>query len=424
MASQPRESAAAGVDGSQPLGCGLQPCAAPCHVRRTASRHQCLAPRPAATRHPGLSYSAPPRTYPIDELCVALVSYIFFGPSQYVTPDDYAIISRTVSAIAPTSACARTSAKQAACAAEAISMTSQRLHSRYNPGACLATRQWPSGVGARNLEQWAQQVRDRRLKFSYFDYGTLCNRTRWLPGGFCATRAPVRNTRGSQLQQAIGQRRALSLEVSCCPCVVPRHRKVVPAAPCLATRSQVEGSGRPHCERRATRRSTAPLTRPSTVGTCTLMHVYSGARGAAGIAQLMQAPSPGSRHQTLPFRCQQRLCEYQDAPRAGCEHLRSCCAQHAPHHPLRADLAQVTAPQAMYLGEGHATTAWALASAASPPAASWPPAALGSHSILLKARMLPGQNPAPHNRMRYPPPALCLSLTALPLQNTRHCARS
>ncbi|KAI8465183.1 MAG: Alpha/Beta hydrolase protein [Monoraphidium minutum] len=75
-------------------------------------------------------------TYPQDEICAALVSFFFFGPSQYITPDDYLVIWRT----------------------------------------------WPSGVSTRNLQHWAQMFRDRRLELTAFDYGDLCNRTKWIPG--------------------------------------------------------------------------------------------------------------------------------------------------------------------------------------------------------------------------------------------------
>lgn len=75
-------------------------------------------------------------SYPPDEICAALVSFLFFGPSQFIAPDDYLVIWRT----------------------------------------------WPSGVSSRNLQHWAQMFRDRSYTFRQYDYGTLCNRTKWVPG--------------------------------------------------------------------------------------------------------------------------------------------------------------------------------------------------------------------------------------------------
>lgn len=48
--------------------------------------------------------------FPIDELCAAAISFFTFGPSIFITPDDYITIATT----------------------------------------------WPSGVGIRNFNHWAQ----------------------------------------------------------------------------------------------------------------------------------------------------------------------------------------------------------------------------------------------------------------------------
>lgn len=43
-------------------------------------------------------------------------------------------------------------------------------------------RTWPSGVASRNLQHWAQLFRDRRLRFSQYDFGGLGGDL--LGGGF------------------------------------------------------------------------------------------------------------------------------------------------------------------------------------------------------------------------------------------------
>eukprot|EP00775_Hariotina_reticulata_P011744 gene11744-11889_t len=75
-------------------------------------------------------------SWPASDLCAAAVSLVFFGPSQFITPDDYAVISRT----------------------------------------------WPSSVGSRNLVHWAQNFRSSDLELRQYDFGLACNLTKWTLG--------------------------------------------------------------------------------------------------------------------------------------------------------------------------------------------------------------------------------------------------
>eukprot|EP00879_Flechtneria_rotunda_P000554 GHRR01000660.1.p1 GENE.GHRR01000660.1~~GHRR01000660.1.p1 ORF type:complete len:576 (+),score=135.60 GHRR01000660.1:200-1927(+) len=74
--------------------------------------------------------------WPLDEVCTAALSLIFFGPSLFITPDDYISIATT----------------------------------------------WPSSVGSRNLVHWAQNFRTPELELRQYDFGTACNLTEWKPG--------------------------------------------------------------------------------------------------------------------------------------------------------------------------------------------------------------------------------------------------
>lgn len=61
----------------------------------------------------------------------------------------------------------------------------KRLRNALNPSSTATTRaQWPAGVATRNLEHWAQRFRDRGSVFRQYDFGALCNRTKFIPGGF------------------------------------------------------------------------------------------------------------------------------------------------------------------------------------------------------------------------------------------------
>ncbi|WIA08209.1 hypothetical protein OEZ85_007658 [Tetradesmus obliquus] len=75
-------------------------------------------------------------SWPLDEVCAAALSFIFYGPSIFITPDDYVSIATT----------------------------------------------WPSSVGSRNLVHWAQNFRSSELELRKYDFGTACNVTKWKFG--------------------------------------------------------------------------------------------------------------------------------------------------------------------------------------------------------------------------------------------------
>eukprot|EP00878_Enallax_costatus_P034540 GHUV01038302.1.p1 GENE.GHUV01038302.1~~GHUV01038302.1.p1 ORF type:complete len:290 (+),score=48.85 GHUV01038302.1:665-1534(+) len=71
----------------------------------------------------------------LDEVCAAALGFIFYGPSIFITPDDYLSIATT----------------------------------------------WPSSVGSRNLVHWGQMFRSPELQMRYYDFGTNCNAYKWKP---------------------------------------------------------------------------------------------------------------------------------------------------------------------------------------------------------------------------------------------------
>ncbi|KAF6258125.1 Alpha/Beta hydrolase protein [Scenedesmus sp. NREL 46B-D3] len=73
--------------------------------------------------------------WPMDEVCVAAISFVSFGPSVHVTAADYLTLSAS----------------------------------------------WPSSAGSRNLVHWGQTYKSRELELRMFDHGIACNLTTWHP---------------------------------------------------------------------------------------------------------------------------------------------------------------------------------------------------------------------------------------------------
>eukprot|EP00878_Enallax_costatus_P000288 GHUV01000360.1.p2 GENE.GHUV01000360.1~~GHUV01000360.1.p2 ORF type:complete len:224 (+),score=18.01 GHUV01000360.1:2065-2736(+) len=72
--------------------------------------------------------------YKWSDLCASTLNQMFYGPSMFVTPDDFQVILQT----------------------------------------------WPASVSARNIMHWAQMLTDGQLRFQMYDYGTNCTkRTRF-----------------------------------------------------------------------------------------------------------------------------------------------------------------------------------------------------------------------------------------------------
>lgn len=73
-------------------------------------------------------------SYKWAELCAASLNQIFYGPSIFVTPDDFQIILRT----------------------------------------------WPASVSARNLAHWSQMLTDGQLRLQRYDHGSNCSDRTWF----------------------------------------------------------------------------------------------------------------------------------------------------------------------------------------------------------------------------------------------------
>lgn len=74
------------------------------------------------------------RDYRWSELCATSLNYIFYGPSKYITPDDFQVILQT----------------------------------------------WPASVSSRNMAHWAQMLTDGKLRLQRWDFGTNCTDRTWF----------------------------------------------------------------------------------------------------------------------------------------------------------------------------------------------------------------------------------------------------
>jgi pimeloyl-ACP methyl ester carboxylesterase len=68
------------------------------------------------------------------ELCGSSLNYMFYGPSIFITPDDFQVILKT----------------------------------------------WPASVSARNMAHWAQMLTDNRIRLQRFDFTSNCTDRTWF----------------------------------------------------------------------------------------------------------------------------------------------------------------------------------------------------------------------------------------------------
>lgn len=74
------------------------------------------------------------QNYTWAELCGSTLNYMFYGPSIYVTPDDFQVILKT----------------------------------------------WPASVSARNIAHWAQMLTDGKLRLQRYNHGSNCTDRTWF----------------------------------------------------------------------------------------------------------------------------------------------------------------------------------------------------------------------------------------------------